>query len=742
MIHRLTSIIDSTTKPLSTVILFIILGFSLYSNSLEAPFVLDDEKRIKDNPHIRLTSLTFQGLKKAAMNEDSSRSRPVGNVTFALNYYFHQSRLRGYHVVNTLIHVINTILVYALVTMTLTLLGYGLKYGLGKKQCAGAGSGHPMGQHTSLNPSVIAFFAALLWLVNPLHIQSVTYIVQRQNSMATLFYLLSLLLYIQGRLIQRAGPVGPEPTKREKGGRPSKEQGAQPLGRGKPLPWVGFILFAAAALCWTLALGCKQTAASLPIFVLLYEWYFFQDLRGDWPKGKMTYLLGAMILFLLLAMVFMGRNPWKMITSGYDIYPFTMGERILTELRVVVYYVSLLLFPHPSRLNLDYDFAISRSLVEPVSTVFSFLVIAGAMGLALYLAKRDRLLSFSILWFLGNLVIESSIIPLALIFEHRTYLPSILVIAVAVVVVFRYARPRWVAMTILCVLAALWSMWTYERNEVWSDELSLWKDCVEKSPGLARPRNNLGLALAKQGRDKEAIKHYREALRIDPGSEKAHNNLGLSLESQGRLEEAVRHYVEALRMRPDYFVAHNNLGSALKSQGRLEEAIGHYKEAIKIRPHYSKAHNNLGNALASLGKLEEALEHYADAFRIKPDFADAHNNLANALASLGKLEEAISHYNEALRIEPNFAGAHFNLGNVCRTQGKPEEAIAHFAEALRIEPDDAKAHNNLGTLLARQGKLAEAIAHFTEALRIEPDFAEAKGNLQLATRLRDREKKR
>ncbi|MDY6951424.1 MAG: tetratricopeptide repeat protein, partial [Thermodesulfobacteriota bacterium] len=721
---------------------FLILGFSLYSNSLDAPFVLDDEKRIKDNPHIRLTSLSFQGLKKAAMNEESSRSRPVGNVTFALNYYFHQSRFRGYHVVNTLIHVINTILIYALATMTLTLLGYGLKNSLSKKQYAGAGSGHPIGQHTSLNPSVIAFFAALLWLVNPLHIQSVTYIVQRQNSMATLFYLLSLLLYGQGRLIQRAGPVGSAPTKGEKAGRPSKAQGAQPINMGKPLPWVGFILFAGAALCWILALGCKQTAASLPVLVLLYEWYFFQDLRGDWLKGKLTYLLGIMILFLLVAMVFMGRNPWKMITSGYDIYPFTMGERIQTEWRVVVYYVSLLLFPHPSRLNLDYDYAISRSLVEPVSTVFSFLLIAGAICLALYLAKRDRFLSFSIFWFLGNLVIESSIIPLALIFEHRTYLPSIFLITVAVVVVFRYARFKWVAMTVLCLWTLVCAIWTYERNEVWRDELSLWKDCVEKSPGLARPHNNLGLALAKQGKNEEAIDHYREALRIDPDSEKAHNNLGLALESQGKVEEAIRHYVEALDIRPDYFVAHNNLGSALGSRGRFDEAIKHYQEALRIQPLYAKAHNNLGNALASLGKLEEALKHYAQAFRIKPDSADAHNNMGNALASLGKLEEALSHYHEALRIEPDFADAHFNLGNVWKRQGRPEEAIAHFKEALRIQPDYAKAHNNLGTLLARQGKLEEAIAHFTEALRIEPDFEEAKNNLGLATQLKDQGKGR
>ncbi|MDY6989215.1 MAG: tetratricopeptide repeat protein [Thermodesulfobacteriota bacterium] len=703
--------------------------------------MLDDEKRIKDNPYIRITSLSFQGLKRAAINEDSSRYRPLGNITFALNYYFHQYRLRGYHVVNTFIHVINAILVYALVTMTLTIMGYGLENASSEKQYTASGGEHPMGRYPSLNPSVIAFFAALLWLINPLHIQSVTYVVQRLNSMATMFYLVSLLLYIQGRLVQRAGPVGSEPTKREKGQRPSMEHPSGPTSKGKPMPWWGVVLFAGAALCWILALGCKQTAASLPIFVLLYEWYFFQDLRGDWPRGKMTYLLGAMILFLLVAMVFTGLNPLKTIISRYEIYDFTMAERMLTEFRVVVYYLSLLFFPHPSRLNLDYDFAISRSFLEPLSTLSSFLLIAGAMGLALYLAKRERLISFSILWFFGNLVIESSIFPLALIFEHRTYLPSIFVITVAVVVVFRYARPRWVAMTIVCVLALFCSMWTYERNEVWSDELSLWKDCVEKSPGLARPRNNLGLALAKQGKNEEAIKHYREALRIDPGSEKAHNNLGLSLESQGKVEEAIGHYVEALRINPDYFVAHNNLASALKSRGRLEDAVGHYKEALKIRPLYSKAHNNLGNALASLGKLEEALGHYAEAFRIKPDFADAHNNLANALASLGNFEEALSHYDEALRIEPDFADAHFNLGNVWKRQGKPEKAISHFSEALRIQPHYAKAHNNLGTLLARQGKLKEAIAHFTEALRIEPHFEEAKGNLELAKRLRNEAKR-
>jgi len=517
-----------------------VLVFSIYSNTLDSPFIFDDKPNIQDNPQICLTKLTLDGIKKAGAS-----NRPIGKISFALNYYFHQYNVFGYHLVNVLIHITTGVLLYLFVGTTLKIPSLGAMY-----------AAHRW----------IPFFTALLWLVHPTQTQSVTYIVQRMNSMAAMFYLLSLLLYAKARL---AG------------------------GKRK-----GWLLFVGCAFSGLLALGSKQTAATLPFFIFLYEWYFFQDLSWRWLKGHFLGFVAILSLLVFVAFMYLGAHPLERVLSGYDTYDFTMTQRVLTEFRVVIFYISLLMFPSPSRLNLDYDFSLSHSLFDPITTLLSAAAIAGLIGLAFYMGKKERLASFCILWFLGNLVIESSVIPLAIIFEHRTYLPSMLVCLVAVALAYRHIRWRWGTVVALCAMVAVCSVWTYERNRVWRDDVALWSDCVRKSPSKARPHNSLGAALARQGRLEAAMSHYSRALEIKPNFAEPHCNLGTALVHQDRLEEAVSHFLKALEIKPDYAKAHNNLGSALARQGKLEEAMSHFTEALKIRPDYTKAMKNLRSALA------------------------------------------------------------------------------------------------------------------------------------------------
>jgi hypothetical protein len=224
------------------------------------------------------------------------------------------------------------------------------------------------------------------------------------------------------------------------------------------------------------------------------------------------------VLIGLIALIYLGANPWEKLASIRDFVAkeFTFAERVLTQFRVVIHYISLVIFPHPSRLNLDYDFPLSHSLTDPITTLFCMGAIAGLIGLAIYMAKKERLLSFCILWFLGNLVIESSFIPLAVIFEHRTYLPSMLVSLAAVTLAFRYIKLKWLKVGVFCAVLVVSSVWTYHRNSIWSDEVTLWGDCVEKSPKKPRPRLNLAMALDSKRRLEEAMSHFYEALRIKP----------------------------------------------------------------------------------------------------------------------------------------------------------------------------------------------------------------------------------
>ncbi len=693
-----------------------ILILLLYANTLEAPFIFDDRHNIQDNPHIRLTELTPEGIANAGF-QSSSFSRPFPKITFALNYYFHRYNVSGYHVMNILIHFVTGLFLYLLLKTTLSIPSLRSRYESYKW---------------------IPFLTVLIWLVHPIQIQSVTYIVQRMNSMATMFYVLSLLLYAKARMAEK---------KRKKR-----------------------VLFAGCLLSAILSIGSKEIAATLPFFIFLYEWYFFRDLSRPWLRRHLLPFAGLLMLLFIIALMYLGLHPLEKIDTLYKDYDFTLPQRVLTELRVVIFYISLLIMPHPSRLNLDHDFSLSYSLIDPITTVLSLGFIAGLVGVAILMAKRERLLSFCILWFLGNLVIESSVIGLEIIYEHRLYLPSMLAILLAVILARRHIKLKWMKVCVLCAVVTVFSYWTHERNRVWGDDETLWRDCVLKSPEKARPRYNLGVVIGHQGRVEEAIEQYREAIRIKPDHEKANNNLGNALVNLGKRDEAVDYFNKALRKNPDYADAHNNLANVLWELGRTEGAMRHYSEVLRINPDHAEAHHNfgnfllglgrldeavshfydalraspdlavfahysLGNALAQQGKLKEAVNHYKAAIRINPDYIEAHNNLGSALANHGKIEEALSHFREALRIKPDYSEAHLNIGNMLLLQGKSEQALKHFSVVLRMTPDNAVAHLSMGNVMAGRGRFEEAMKHYSEALRIRPDFREARLNLERAMRL-------
>ena len=368
---------QSWRKLLIGALIFIMFGifaFSIYSNTLKSPFVFDDKGRIEINSHIRVTQFSLSEFVKAGFR--SSKSRPLPFTSFAVNYYFNQYDPRGYHIVNIIIHVLSGFILYLFIGSTLKLPALRSQYD---------------------RPDLIAFLAALIWLVHPVQTQSVNYIVQRVNSMASLFFILAFWLFVKGRLVQV-----------------------------KQRRWLWYL---GSAVSWLLSLGCKQITVTLPFFALLYEWYFFQDLSKDWLKRNLKYFLGIFIFLILVALLYTGFHPWEKLSRLNDFAQneFTVAQRFLTQFRVVIYYISLFFFPHPSRLNIDYDFPLSYSLINPPATLLALSVIIVLLAAAVYLAPRHRLISFGILWFFGNLAIESSIIPLAIIFEYRMYLPSMLV---------------------------------------------------------------------------------------------------------------------------------------------------------------------------------------------------------------------------------------------------------------------------------------------------------------------------
>jgi hypothetical protein len=180
------------------------------------------------------------------------------------------------------------------------------------------------------------------------------------------------------------------------------------------------------ALAYLLGVFSKENVAILPLFIALYEFYFFQSLDLS-PKGKkiLFTLAGILVILGAFGFIILGERYMNLIEEGYRFRTFTMWERVLTQFRVVLYYLTLLIYPHPSRLNLDYDFPISKTILDPPTTLISILIVGALIGYSIWTAKKRPMISFCILWYFGNLVIESSIFPLEIAFEHRLYLPAV-----------------------------------------------------------------------------------------------------------------------------------------------------------------------------------------------------------------------------------------------------------------------------------------------------------------------------
>lgn len=514
----------------------VIIGFAVYSGTLNHSFHFDDDDNIIYNSAIHITELSIAGLRKAA-TDSFLKHRPVPYISFALNYYLHGLDVWGFHVVNILIHLSTGVLLFFFVKTTLNLPAVRIKRDV---------------------VAYIPFATALLWLVHPLHTQSVTYIIQRMNSMGAMFFLMAMLCYAHAR---------------------------QANGR-----LAGLVLFLAAAATTLLALGCKENMVMLPVFILVYEWYFFQDLKSTTSRNIIA-LAALGILFTAGLFFFLGPDPWAKLAAGYDKRSFTLAQRLLTEPRAILLYLSLLLYPNPNRLTLDYYFPLSYSLLDPPSALLSLAALATMLLFAAGLARNHRLLSFCILWFLGNLAVESTIIPLELVFEHRTYLPSMTAVLAAVLLLRRFAPNTKMFMAIVIAVSLVLSYWTVERNTIWKDRLTLLTDTLHKSPDKARTHFNLGRAYGNAGDHRQALFYFNKALELYKRDVRLYNkedsnltffllwNIGLSHRNLSEYGQAVRAFTLASEKSSPGAGLHFQLGYCYYQLKQLDKAVLHLTKA-------------------------------------------------------------------------------------------------------------------------------------------------------------------
>ncbi len=672
-INGLGNVITRIISRIYPLIIICILGIIIYSNSFDCSLHFDDFDSIRDNTAIRDARNV-----KAVWNFINRRF--VTYYTFALNYHFHKLEVFGYHIVNVVIHIAASFMVWWLVMLTLSTPT------MRKKDI-------------SKYKGLIALGCGLLFVSHPVQTQAVTYIVQRLASLSTLFYLASLCFYSKARQ-----------TKKK---------------------FAAILLFASLAVTALLGIFTKEIVITLPFSILLYEIYFLKaedkSITTRLKNKKFWLFLIPFVLFILIIPYLLSFELSYLLSEVSSQRhldpPLTTAVYFMTQFRVVATYIRLLFIPVNQ--NVDYDFPASQSFFE-LYTFLGFLFLAAIFFTAIRIFSRYRLASFGILWFFLTLSVEA-IKPLGnVIFEHRLYLPMFGFSLFFVSMLFYILGSRYTkAIVIITIAVVCWnSCLTYRRNRVWKDDISLWSDVIQKSPNKARPYNNLGRAYHQKGNLIEAKKHYLTALRINPFYPEAYNNLGNVLSEEGKLDEAKEQYTRALQLNSIYTKALNNLGSVFFKEEKFDQAKKQYLEAIRFDPNQAESHNNLGLIFLQERNLNAAEKKFREALRINSNYTKAHINLGDTFFLRRNFDEAIREYSRALQIEPDIADAHKKLGRAYFLKGDIDSSAEHFKRALSLH-SDYETHFFLSIILIEQKKIDEAFKHLLETVRLNPDHIEA-----------------
>jgi tetratricopeptide (TPR) repeat protein len=608
--------LSSCRKNLFAFTALAVVIFAIYSNTFNASWHFDDFVNLVDHPGMHLNSLRWPEIKETFFANRGKLNRPVSAFSLALNYYFSGNNVSSYHLVNIIIHCLSAVFLFLFIVHTLKLPAFEKRYG-------------------NIAYSV-ALLSSLFWAINPVQTQAVTYVVQRMASLAGLFYVMALYAYVRAR------------TDSNRFSR-------------------SFFL-TLCALSALLAFGSKENTFVLPMSIALYEIILVRKYSiGKWLKTHkrkwFTIVIACIGLTAAYLYLHQGGHMFSLL-SGYHKRVFTLEQRLLTEPRVIWFYLSLLLYPLPSRLSLVHDFRVSQSLTDPVTTLTSVIAIAALLLGAAVCSRKWPLLAFCVIFFFLNHVIESTILPLELVFEHRNYIPSMLLFLPIAVLLVRLASNRakrfFVAPTaaIIAVLLFGSAYATYARNWAWKNPETLWVDAVSKAPGLWRPWQNLGRVYVEKKEYSKALTLFLASLskRTDANKNDKYlteYNLGVVYQNLNRFDKALSHYNEAERLNPSFPGAHNNRGAIFFQQGKLEDAISELRKAATCDArNQAQALSNLGFLLIKAGKKDEAIHYLQIANRIKPNNPLTMNRLGFAYRKEGRFGKAYILFKKSLQVEP------------------------------------------------------------------------------------------
>ena len=640
------------TSPWSLLgpLVILVVGVVTYANSFAIPFLFDDHFSIVGNPDVHSLE---------PIGRFFTQSRGLPHLLDTLNYRWGGESVWGYHLVNLAVHLINGLLVFTLASLTLRLPIHAGRYD---------GRAH-----------VLALLIALVFVTHPLQTMAVSYISQRAESVAAMFYLSAVIVYAAGQ----SGRIG--------------------LGGG----WLAVAILGIGFL----GILSKETVASLPVVLLLYHWCFLRRSDGreaaDWRIALLLLLpalygvyLARHLLIPGLADPQGGQSSWIFIPSaGLGVEGVTPWRYLMTQFAVILWYLRL--FVLPNHLCFDYGWPMAESFLQP-AVIGPLAVLLALVVVAIVAYRRNPWIIFGIGWLFFALAPSSSVIPIKdAAFDYRMYLPMVGPIMLLVVglaealraVAKTPARTRTaerVGIAFAAVCIAGLAVASAARNTTLADPLALARDSAAKAPNHWRNHFSYGAALVESGRGTEAIEPFERAIALDPEQSTPRIMLGDLYARAGRLGEAEDVLLPATDAREESVsaAAFRQLGLLYKAQNYADAAIGMFEEALLRKPTWYALDLEIARLLRHLGRYHDAAYRMNELTGKDPSYASrlgselGETNLLGGVHSyeLGELAFARQMLSVAMEHPSTLARAAHHLAYI-------EAASGNGAEAVRLLED-------------------------------------------------------
>jgi tetratricopeptide (TPR) repeat protein len=630
------------------IALFVFL-IIIYSNSFQGQWIFDDKHNIVENRNIFLKNFDWPDVKKTFHDPYNNISRPLAYFSFALNYYFDGLNVFGYHIINLIIHYLSSVFVFLFIFNTLKLQMLRNQY-----------------RHVSYS---IALLAVVFWATSPVQVTAVTYIVQRMASMAGLFYIMAMYFYLKGRTsINQKSKIR---------------------------------FFTVALLCALFSFATKENAVLLPISIWFYDLLLIQGATRENIIKNLKLIIPVIVVVLAVSLWYV--NILSFFSGeAYKIRPFTLGERLLTEPRVMIFYISLLLYPDNSRLMLLHDIRTSTSLLNPWTTMPAIALIAGFVVLAVYISRKKPLITFCILFFFINHFIEGSFIPLELIYEHRNYIPSMLFfvpIAILVLHVIDFFSDKKTIQIMMIVLFTFLLFaqghTVFARNALFSNPLLLWSDNVVKTPMLSRPHDVLGSYYWNLGFHDKAYILFSRALSLNRDTNllnrsKNLHNIGLyHLYVTGEYDKALDFFYNAQKIYPGFDLTYHSVALCFIHKGDLNEAERRLKQAILIWPNNADMRHAQSFIFLKTDNNDEAIKEARQAFMLNPDLSGSLSILGEAYRKKGNYITAIYYWERYIGKNPNNIRGNLALIELYDKQNKKHQLYQIIGKLMTLKGQES-----------------------------------------------------